>query len=123
MTRIQQNRALDTFVAGRAFLEQFYTVFSNSPNQITISQVNPVKMSSNQQSTGLIVTMLLVGLLFILLALVCLCCLCFKNIAEVPTYQKRAVAQEAKVETRLQQPMSSMVSSAYRPQQQVVRQQ
>lgn len=118
VTRIQKNRALDNFVAGRAFLEQFYTVFSNSPSQITISQVNPVKMTSNQQSTGLIVTMLLVGLLFILLALVCLCCLCFKNIGEFTPYTKSNVAQEAKVETRVQQPMTS---SVYRPQQQVIR--
>lgn len=120
VTRVQQNRDNDFFLAGRVFLEEYYTVFSNSPNQITISKVNPVTMTSNKQSTGLIVTMLLVGLLFILLALVCLCCLCFKNIGEIPNYEKRHVAQEARVETRLQQP--TMRASNYRPQQQVVRQ-
>lgn len=120
VTRITQHTGKDYFVAGRVFLEKYYTTFSNSPSKITISQVNPVQMSSNQQDTGLIVTMLVVGLLFCLLAIVCLCCLCFKNIGEIPTYEKRNVAQEAKVENRLQQPISQ---SVYRPQpqQQVIR--
>lgn len=31
--------------------------------------------------------------------MVCLCCVCFKNIKEIPHYEKKYVGQEPKVES------------------------
>lgn len=127
VTKLQQTSG-SSFVAGRVFLKNHYTVFSNSPNQISIGRVNPVVMESNQQDTGLVVAMIVVGLIFVLLALVCLCCVCFKNIQEIPHYEKKYVGQEPHVKTShmnqgpVSVQMPPMQKSAAYQQPQVVRQ-